>query len=191
MAQLFNARADNDLPEIPNLDVRPTTRVHVVTANDAGRRLSSMRWGFVPHWAKRVNDGPLLINARAETLAQKPAFADACRNRRCLIPASAFYEWTAGTGARKQPWRIAPQDGSTLALAGIWQDWTGPDGQISTCTIVTTAANAAISALHHRMPVLINASDWPLWLGEAGHGAATLMRPAPEDALCFEQVAPF
>ncbi len=191
MAQLFTARADNDLPDVPNLDARPTTRVHVVTPNEAGRRLSAMRWGFVPHWARRLNDGPLLINARAETVAQKPAFADACRKRRCLIPASAFYEWTAGTGPRKQPWRIAARNGETLALAGIWQDWPGPDGPLATCAIVTTAANAAIAGLHHRMPVVIKAPDWPLWLGEAGHGAAALMRAAPEDALCFEQVPPF
>ncbi len=191
MARLFAARPENDLPDVPNLDVRPTTRIHVVTAEGGGRRLSAMRWGFVPHWAKGLNDGPLLINARAETIAQKPAFADACRNRRCLIPASAFYEWTVGTGKRKQPWRIAAKGDEPLALAGIWQDWQGQDGPLATCAIVTTAANRAISKLHHRMPVIIDSVDWPLWLGEAGHGAATLMGAAPEDALIFEGVAPF
>lgn len=191
MAQLFAARPDNDLPEVPNLDVRPTTSVHTVTSGAEGRRLAAMRWGFVPHWAKGPGDGPLLINARAETVAQKPAFAEACRQRRCLIPASAFYEWTAGDGRRKQPWRIEAADGGTLALAGIWQAWQGPDGLRASCAIVTTAANAAMAALHHRMPVIVEAPDWALWLGEAGLGAAALMRAPPEDALMFQKVAPF
>ena len=191
MAQLFAARPANDLPQVPNLDVRPTDRVHTITAQAGARRLGAMRWGFVPHWQEALNSGPPLINARAETIAQKPAFAAACRHCRCLIPASAFYEWTTHEG-RKQPWRIAAPDGAPLALAGIWQDWTDPaQGVIQTCAIVTTAANKALAALHHRMPVIVPPPAWPLWLGEAGHGAARLMASAPEDALIYETVARF
>ncbi|MCZ4354381.1 SOS response-associated peptidase [Roseovarius aestuarii] len=190
MSQLFAARPANDLPQVPNLNVCPTTQIHTVTSDGPQRHLRAMRWGFVPHWYKTLNDGPLLINARAETIATKPAFAKACRTRRCLIPASAFYEWTNGEG-HKQPWRIAAHDNAMLALAGVWQEWSGPDGLMRTCAIVTTSANDALSTLHHRMPVIVPPNDWPLWLGEAGHGAARLMRPAPEDALNFEMVEPF
>ncbi|MEB8388723.1 SOS response-associated peptidase [Rhodobacteraceae bacterium KMM 6894] len=190
MAQLFSARPANDLPQVPNVNVCPTTQIHTVTSDGADRHLGAMRWGFVPHWFKTLTDGPLLINARAETIATKPAFAEACRARRCLIPASAFYEWTALDG-RKQPWRIAARDAAPLALAGIWQAWEGHDGPLRTCAIVTTKANDALSQLHHRMPVIVPPDDWPLWLGETGKGAARLMRPAPEDALSFEVVEPF
>jgi putative SOS response-associated peptidase YedK len=190
MAQLFAARPANDLPQVPNLNVCPTTQIHTVTSDGADRQLGAMRWGFVPHWFKTLSDGPLLINARAETIATKPAFAEACRTRRCLIPASAFYEWTTVEG-HKQPWRIAARDAGPLALAGIWQAWEGPEGPLRSCAIITTKANTALSRLHHRMPVIVPPDDWPLWLGEAGKGAARLMRPAPEDALNFEVVEPF
>ena len=186
MAQLFAALPGNDLPRVPNLNVCPTDPVHVVTAQ-GGRSLSAMRWGFLPAWYTAPNAGPLLINARAETIATKPAFRDACRARRCLIPASAFYEWTGEKG-RKQPWRIARADGAPLAFGGIWQRW-GPEG-LPTCAIVTCAANEVMARLHHRMPVIVEPDDWPLWLGEAGHGAATLMRAAAEDALVFEEGGP-
>ena len=188
MAQLFAARPANDLPDVPNTNVCPTVQVHVVTSGDGDRHLGSMRWGFVPHWYKAVNGGPLLINARAETLAEKPAFKSACRDRRCLIPASWFYEWTTREDGTKQPWKIGAADGSPLALAGIWQDW-GPEGErMATCAIVTCAANEKLSELHHRMPVILRPEDWPLWLGEEGKGAATLMQPANEELLDFEVV---
>jgi putative SOS response-associated peptidase YedK len=93
MVQMFQAVPPNDLPHVPNYNVCPTVNVHVVTSQN-GPRLQPMRWGLVPHWYKKTNDGPLLINARAETIAEKPAFRDACRTRRCLIPATGFYEWT-------------------------------------------------------------------------------------------------
>lgn len=186
MAQLFAARPGNDLPRVPNRNVCPTDSVHVVTA-EGGRSLSAMRWGFLPAWYKAPNAGPLLINARAETVATKPAFREACRARRCLIPATAFYEWTGEKGA-KQPWRIARSDGAPLAFAGIWQRW-GPEG-LPTCAIVTCGANEVMARLHHRMPVIVEPGDWPLWLGEAGHGAATLMQAAAEDALVFEDGGP-
>ncbi len=106
MAQLFAAIPANDLPEVPNYNVCPTNQVHVVRFGDAARRLVSMRWGFIPHWYKTPNDGPLLINARAETIAEKPAFRTAARERRCLIPASGFYEWTKDEGGNRLPWYI-------------------------------------------------------------------------------------
>lgn len=179
MARLFAASPANDLPPLPRFNICPTQDVHVVLANDSGRQLRKMRWGFVPHWSKSLTDGPLLINARAETVADKPAFRSAVRARRCLIPADGFYEWTKGEGAARLPWYIRPQDDSIMAMAGIWQDWTSATGEtVTSCAVVTTAANADMAALHHRMPLVLDPDDWPLWLGEAGHGAARLMRPA-------------
>ncbi|WP_243613159.1 SOS response-associated peptidase [Shimia aestuarii] len=186
MARLFDAAPANDLPDIPNFNVCPTTRVHVVRAAEGERQLLGMRWGFVPTWYKAVDDGPLLINARAETIATKPAFRAACRARRCLIPVSGFYEWTKDGEGVRWPWYIHAE--GPLALAGIWQDWDGPDGRLETCAIVTTGANRNMARIHHRMPVVIGHEDWALWLGEAGHGAAPLMSAPPEDLLSFHQV---
>lgn len=190
MAQLFAAVPANDLPDVPNYNVCPTDRVHAVTAHGGLRRLQAMRWGFIPAWYASPGDGPLLINARAETVAQKPAFASACRERRCLIPASGFYEWTRTPQGARLPWYIRRGDGEPIAFAGIWQDWaSGPnDVPMATCAIVTTAANATMAQIHARMPVMIEARDWGLWLGEAGKGAARLMHAPAPDALVFHRV---
>jgi putative SOS response-associated peptidase YedK len=188
MAQLFAAVPDNDLPKVPDYNVCPTEPVHVVTAVDGQRRLRAMRWGFVPQWYKSPTDGPLLINARAETIAQKPAFRDAVRARRCLIPASGFYEWTKTPDGARDPWYITRADGAPIVFAGVWQVWDKGDAPLTTCAIVTTGANDAMSALHTRMPVVLSPKDWPLWLGEAGKGAAVLMKAAPDDTLVFHRV---
>ncbi len=190
MAQLFAARPVNDLPAVPNYNVCPTNDVHVVTSDGTDRQLGSMRWGFLPHWYKTPNDGPLLINARAETIAEKPAFRAAARERRCLIPASGFYEWTKDSDGNRLPWFIHPARGEALAFAGVYQSWDKGDTALTTCAIVTTGANGPMSKIHHRMPVILAEKDWPLWLGEAGHGAATLMTAAPDDALDFYRVDP-
>ena len=177
MAQLFEAQPANDLPAVPNYNVCPTTQVNTVHFMEGVRVLRPMRWGFVPHWAKSLTDGPLLKNARGETIADKPAFRAAVRSQRCLIPATGFYEWTKTDAGDRLPWYIAPCDKSTMAFAGIWQDW-GQDMPVRTCAIVTTAASADIGAIHHRMPVLVEPKDWGLWLGQEGHGAAPLMSSA-------------
>ena len=187
MAQLFDALPANDLPEVPDYNVCPTTRIATVRAEEGQRRLAPMRWGFLPQWYKSPTDGPLLINARAETIADKPAFRAACRARRCLIPVTGFYEWTKDGDGNRLPWYIRRADGDTLAFAGIWQDWARDGEALRTCAIVTTAANTKMQAIHHRMPVVLAEEDWPLWLGEAGHGAARLMRPAPEALLRAEK----
>lgn len=191
MAQLFEARPDNDLPDVPNYNVCPTNRIHVVMGADAEapRRLTAMRWGFLPRWYKKTNGGPLLINARAETIAEKPAFRDAVRHRRALVVASGFYEWTKTEDGARDPWYITRADSEPLVMAAVWQDWTGAeDENLRTCALVTTAANETMGQIHHRMPVVLQPRDWSLWLGEAGHGAAVLMRPAAEDALHMHRV---
>jgi putative SOS response-associated peptidase YedK len=189
MAALFDATASNDLSAMPNYNICPTNLIHTVTSEDGYRRLRPMRWGFLPHWYKSETDGPLLINARAETIAEKPAFKAACRERRCLIPATGFFEWTKDKDDTRLPWYIYPKnDTPCLTFAGIWQHWDHNDQSSTTCAIVTTAANQQMSNIHHRMPVILSPDDWALWLGEKGKGAATLMRAAPADALEFHRV---
>ena len=186
MAQVFDAVPANDLPDVPQYNVCPTTQVHVVTA---GRRLRAMRWGFIPTWYDRPTGGPLLINARSETIADKPAFRDAVRARRCLIVASGFYEWKRVAGQVPQPWYVARADDAPMAMAGIWQTWARGADQVACCAVVTCAANAAMAPIHDRLPVILDPADWPLWLGEAGHGAAPLMVPVADDLLRFTQVS--
>jgi putative SOS response-associated peptidase YedK len=190
MAQLFAAAPANDLPQGPNFNVCPTDQIAVVTADEAGRKLRAMRWGFIPHWYKTPGDGPLLINARGETISQKPAFAEACQTRRCLIPASGFYEWTKTPEGARLPWYISASDGAPLVMAGVWQAWDKGDVPLITCAVVTTAANAQMSTIHKRMPVLLKPSEWGKWLGEEGKGAATLMRAPEADFLRFHRVDP-
>lgn len=189
MVHVFDAAPANDLPDVPNYNICPTVQVHTVTSDAGTRHLRPMRWGFIPHWYKKPNDGPLLINARAETIAEKPAFRNACRERRCLIPASGFYEWKRVAGETPQPWWVTRADGALMVFAGIWQDWAMGDDRLTTCAIVTTDANAAMTPIHHRLPVILTPDQWALWLGEAGKGAATCMKSAPEDALCFTRVS--
>ena len=185
IAQLFDAAPSNDLPTVPNFNVCPTTNVHVVKSDEGGRKLEAMRWGFLPHWYKSPTDGPLLINARAETIAQKPAFKAACRERRCIIPISGFYEWMRD-GKVRLPWYIQRDDGAPMALAGIWQSW-GADAQ-RTCAMVTTGASGKMADIHHRIPVILEQKDWAKWLGEDGKGAALLMNEAPDEVLRFHRV---
>lgn len=188
MAQLFGAAPANDLPEVPEFNVCPTTDVAVVTAGPGGRVYRAMRWGFLPQWYKAPNDGPLLINARSETVAEKPAFRAAVRERRCLVPCAGFYEWKREAGRTPLPWFVARADGRPLVLGGVWQDWGEGEGRRAAFAIVTTAANAAMAPVHDRLPLVIEEADWPLWLGEAGHGAARLMRPADEGVLALHRV---
>ena len=190
MASLFEATLSNDLAPLPNYNICPTNQVHTVTSDDGARRLRPMRWGFLPHWYKTENGGPLLINARSETIAEKPAFKTAARERRCLIPASGFYEWTKDENGNRLPWYIHPTEGDMLAFAGVWQNWERGGKAHTTCAIVTTGASAPMSKIHHRMPVVLPPENWSLWLGEQGKGAAALMCAAPDDALAFYRVDP-
>lgn len=190
MAQLFAATPANAMPPVPDFNICPTSQIHTVVTTGGARRLGAMRWGFLPHWYKTPSDGPLLINARAETIADKPAFRSAARSRRCLIPATGFYEWTKDDTGARLPWYISRRDGAPLVFAGVWQMWGAEGEALPTCAIVTTEASADIQDIHHRMPVILRPEDWPLWLGEAGHGAAKLMQAAPVGSLQSWRVDP-
>ncbi|HRO12371.1 SOS response-associated peptidase [Amaricoccus sp.] len=185
MAVLFEAELGELGPEVARPNVSPTEPVPVVVSREGERFVVPMRWGLLPPFYRTASGGPLLINARSEGIAEKPAFREAVRARRCLLPADGFYEWQGEKGARV-PFVVRPRAGGMIAFAGIWQDWKGPEGWISTCAIVTCPANATLAGVHERMPVVIAPEDFALWLGEAGHGAARLMVPAPEEALVAE-----
>ena len=187
MVRLFGAVPSNDLPEGPRYNICPTVQVPVVIAAEGARRLLPMRWGFVPRWYATPTDGPLLINARAETVAEKPAFREACRARRCLIPATGFYEWTKDADGARLPWYFHPAEGEMLAFAGIWQGW-GPD-DAPTCAIVSCAAGPTMAEVHHREPVTLAREDWALWLGEREGKAAPLMQAAPDGRIARHRVS--
>ena len=184
LAALFDAVPGNDLPDAPRFNICPTNAVAVVTSAGSGRRLQAMRWGLIPPWFKAPNDGPLIINARSDTVATKPAFRESVRQRRCIIPASGFYEWTEGPAKSRLPFYITRADGQPMALAGLWQAW----GDMLTCAVVSTEAGPGMARIHDREPVILNPQDWPLWLGEAGHGAAVLMKATPPGVLQMHRV---
>ena len=185
LAALFDAVAGNDLPESPRFNVCPTNPVAVVTS-DGARRLRTMRWGLVPAWYKTPTDGPLILNARSDTVAQKPAFREAIRQRRCILPASGFYEWSAGPNGSRLPWYITRTDGQPMAFGALFNHW----GDIDSVATVTVAGGPNMAGIHDREPVILEPADWPLWLGEAGHGAALLMRPTAPGVLRAHRVDP-
>ncbi len=168
----------------PRYNIAPTTAVDVVRLDAAGRReLVTMRWGLVPFfWKKGLNDVPATFNARAESVAEKPMFRDAFRHRRCIIPASGFFEWTGDKGARV-PHLFTGADGSpVLAFAGLWDRWREPGGEeVLSCTIVVSGASDWMTAYHDRMPVLLGPEQIEAWL--SGRAGADVLRPAPEEAL--------
>jgi putative SOS response-associated peptidase YedK len=177
------------LPTVPELapryNVAPSQPVAVVGLKPGGqaRGLALMKWGLVPRWAKS-DDGSKPINARAETLLDRPTFRDSFRQRRCLIPASGFYEWQKA-GSRKRPFHIRGRDGMPLAFAGLWDRWEGPDGPVLTCCIVTTAANELVKPLHDRMPVILGPDEFARWLDPAApaEDLLALLRPCPAEVL--------
>jgi putative SOS response-associated peptidase YedK len=164
LAETFDV--DNDVEWSPRYNVAPGQNVPVIR-QDAARPLRSIslaRWGLIPFWAKDAKAGYKMINARAETVADTPAFRDPFRSRRCLIPADAFYEWTK-EGKQKSPFCFSMADDSIFAFAGIWDRWKNPDREwIETCSIITTSANALLSGIHDRMPVVLKPESYDLWL---------------------------
>lgn len=149
----------------PRYNIAPTQQIPVVRQYaDYQTHLDMMRWGLIPSWAKDGPVGPPLINARSETVTEKPAFRQAIKYRRCLIPASGFYEWRR-EGTQKVPHYIRLKDGSPMIFASIWESGKGPDGKlVDTCSILTTAANDLVASLHDRMPVILLPSEFDDWL---------------------------
>jgi putative SOS response-associated peptidase YedK len=180
-----------NLPSVPQLapryNIAPSQPVVAVRQQQIGvRELTRLQWGLIPSWAKDPAIGHKLINARGETAHEKPSFRQALKARRCLIPASGFYEWQK-QGREKQPYYIRRCDGAPLALAGLWESWSSPDGQqLETCTILTTSANPLLQQLHERMPVLLPDERFDLWLDQRVDDVkllGELLRPAPAELL--------
>ena len=172
-----------DRPEFPPRGhVAPASPIAIVRMEQGARRFALVRWGLIPSWVKAVKPGKPLINARGETVTEKPSFRNAMRRRRCLIPADGFYEWLGSVPGKKQPYHIHKADHGLFGFAGIWEHWMGADGsEIETAAIITTAANATIAAIHDRMPVVIMPGDFALWLEGEVKDAVALLRPAAEE----------
>lgn len=176
----------------PRYNIAPTDPVAVVIgAQDGSRRLQLMRWGLVPSWAKDPRVAARMFNARAETVAERPAFRAAFKRRRCLIPADGFYEWQSREGGPKQPWYIHGSGDHPLALGGLWERWGKPgEGEILSCTIITTPAEGSVGRIHERMPLILPPAHFERWLEPSlqdgdtitrllGHGTAANLRMHP------------
>ena len=183
-------RAFFGYPEQPNFppryNVAPTQPIPIVRLQEGERHFALVRWGLIPSWVKDPNNFALLLNARGESVTEKPAFRNAMKRRRCLVPADGFFEWKP-VGGRKQPYYIRARSGAPLAFAGLWETWEGPNGEeVDTATIVTTRANRLLNSIHDRMPVIVPPEAFDLWLDCANVDAVTasaLITPAPEDLL--------
>ncbi|MFM7615976.1 MAG: SOS response-associated peptidase [Actinomycetes bacterium] len=194
---LFDVDETVRVPEGPDYNITPRREVAVIMQRSDGRRaLDRMRWGLVPSWAKEVAIGDRLINARGETVAEKPSFRRAFARRRCIVPADGFYEWMAIPGRRtKQPVYIHGTTGEPLALAGLWESWRDPTVEdalaLHTCTIITTDANATLAPVHDRMPVILPDATWDVWLDPASEPEALvpMLRPAAEGVVSFHEVS--
>ncbi len=169
----------------PRYNIAPTQPIAIVRLVDGVRQFALVRWGFIPAWVKDPKTMSLMFNARGETAADKPAYRNAMKRRRCLVPADGFYEWKRD-GDRKRPYWVHPRAGGPIAFAGLWEAWMGPNGEeLETAAIVTTAANDALKPLHDRMPVVVPPDAFDLWLepNVDPQAAATLIAPAPNDLL--------
>lgn len=184
LARRFDFDSNRDDFE-PRYNIAPTQQVLAVVGGDA-RRAGFIRWGLIPQWAKGDSASPPVINARAETVAEKPTFRDSLRRRRCLILADGFYEWQK-MGDAKRPMRVALRSGEPFAFAGLWSMSSDPEGnRVSSCAIITTAANDLLRPIHHRMPVILSEEVEDLWLDTALDDSQTLtqlLEPYPDDAL--------
>ncbi len=175
----------------PRYNIAPTQPIPVIRQHpkEPVRELSLMRWGLIPSWSKDSSAAASMINARTETVATKPAFRDALKSRRCMIPADGFYEWMR-TGKAKQPYCFEVDEGELFAFAGLWDRWKDPSGQwIKSCSILTTTPNAVTSAIHDRMPAILDPDTYELWLdpGMTNVAAASeLLKPCDARLMrCF------
>jgi putative SOS response-associated peptidase YedK len=180
---------DVDLGELrppPRFNVAPTQQVAAIrrTHEDARPRLVMLRWGLVPRWAKDLSFGARTINARVETAAEKPAFREAFRRRRCIVPATGFFEWEK-TGAARRPWRFVVRGGEPFGIAGLWERWTGPEGPVETCALLTTEANERVRPLHDRMPLILPREAHAAWLDPDRTDPDELARTLHEASLPF------
>jgi putative SOS response-associated peptidase YedK len=177
-----------------NYNVAPTQLVMVLADQNDKRVVTRFKWGLIPRWAENAQSGMKMINARAETVAEKPSFRQAFRHQRCIVPANGFYEWQK-TSTGKVPQLIEHRDRKPLAFAGLWALWRDPttNEEIHSCTIITTRANATMRPLHDRMPVILPKDTWDLWLDPSVTDPVllqSLLQPVADDALAAFPVSP-
>jgi putative SOS response-associated peptidase YedK len=174
----------------PRYNIAPMQDVPIVRLNAAGEReLTQVRWGLVPRFAKDPSIGSRMINARSETALERNAFRNAFLRHRCLLPASGFYDWKT-TPWGKQPLHVQRKDGGPMGLAGLYERWLSPEGQVlDTCTILTTDANSLLRATHDRMPVIVPPDDYARWLDTSASDVEDLLRPYPDDELTVHPVS--
>lgn len=164
-------------PYQPRYNIAPTQEILALISDAQGRHIESLRWGLIPHWAKDPKIAQKLINARAETLFEKPSFRDAVKRRRCLIIADGFYEWRQTPQGKKIPVYVRLKSQEPFGFAGLWESWNFPDGQIlKTCTIITTEPNELIKPIHNRMPVIVPKEYEGLWLDPSPKARSELER---------------
>ena len=182
------------LPELkPRYNIAPTQSVPALRVVEEGRRsLTMLHWGLVPHWAKERAIGNRMINARSETLAEKPSYREAFRRRRCLVLADGWYEWQSAPGG-KQPWFVRLRDPRPIAFAGLWEKWKDAAGELlESCTIVTCDASESIRKIHDRMPVVLPEESWDRWMDPAYSDTEALSKilvPFDQKALRAWQVS--
>ncbi len=158
-------------------NIAPTQQAPVIRAGPEGREVAMLRWGLVPSWASDLKVGTKMINARGETAAQKPAFRSAFKQRRCLVPATGFFEWQGEPG-RKTPYAITVPGRPVFAFAGLWESWRGGDAEaVETFTVITTEPNEQVARIHDRMPVILAEADYDAWLFDTPEAAQSLIRP--------------
>ncbi|MGA8042505.1 MAG: SOS response-associated peptidase [Terracidiphilus sp.] len=188
LAEWFGLELDEMPWFAPSYNAAPQSVQPVVRqGRDTGRReMALLRWGLIPFWARDAKIGYSTINARAEEAASKPAFREAMKKRRCLVPADAFYEWQRLDPRTKRPFAIANKNGRPFALAGLWESWRPKEGEpLETFTILTTDANEVMEPIHDRMPVILEPNDYDRWLepGDPAHPPLDLLRPCPAEEL--------
>jgi putative SOS response-associated peptidase YedK len=168
-----------------NYNITPSQQIAAIRAGETGRELISLKWGLLPSWSKTDKSQYSMINARAETVHSKPAYRNAFRQRRCLIPASGFYEWQK-TATGKQPWAIGMKDDAPFAMAGIWEHWQQGEQVIESCSIIVTESNDCIRPIHDRMPCIISADEYDQWLDKGNtqtDDLLPLLRSYPSEAM--------
>jgi putative SOS response-associated peptidase YedK len=177
----------------PRYNVAPTQPIPIVRTHEEARQFALVRWGLIPTWVKDPRGFSLVINARSDSVLDKPAFRAAMRRRRCLVPADGFYEWKV-EGDRRRPFAIRPKAGGPIAFAGLWEVWIGPNGEeLETAAIVTTQANRALRPLHDRMPVVLAPEAYEMWLDcrkVDAELASALLTPAPDNFFDAYEVSP-